>query len=942
MFMVSDVEFMKAYEALKLSGSLTKSRELVTCQVGDKTHYVLPIFIEDYYPKSPKLPRWVHSMVSEMTSQHARLPSLNPRIQEFLRKSYSSREATSMQTVPVQLLASIVKGHLPLVALLLKRCTKTHLRKLDDVGRGLVHYAASACHTDVLSALLLAGCSVDQCCLTAQQEATATQPIHMAARSGSLDTVSCLLHFGADVLAVDSSGWTPVHYAAFHNYQSIVMHMCTVENKCIDLKTNDRVCSSPLLLAARNGGFDTVCCLVDLGADITARDGSNRGIIQLAAMHHHVEILKYLVSLQPDIHVFEELSTMLVADAGSGYPEAAARVLDPLTQWKPTELATALLKHGSILSLVELIRKGDEKIHRLAIQVLANTSSDSRVKSALVEANAVPPLVSLLASASERVQACTCIVLADLGMTPDNQALIVQAKAVPHLVKLLASDTDDVQLYSTACLGILAFDNSSNQTTIAASSAIPALKPLLSSDQSCIQACAANTIQAIVEENRSCRLGALADDLLSPLVHLLRSKEVSVHTNAAFAIEAIAEECPEAQQELLGNSTCTKLLKRLLRMRNSQVKVAGGCGLWAIAGHLISNQRFISSQMGLDLLINMLTIHNEKLDYVCSEALGSLATELGDNQKKIMEAGGIKPLIEVLTLPTSQRVYLSVISTLSKLIIKPALRPNKLLQKEVAGCRGISVLASIVSSHEAIEIVRINAARTLALLVLQNPENKRSLENNTEFSLLKEVIDFLSSSSPQVQIQAGQCLAIIGFNNPQQLATLRQHHSIDVNFYTSFLESGDEYLKCCAGFQLAVLSKILTGIHDAKAAVKGIHVLVDLLASDNESTQVMCAEFLASLAHSSPGIPEAMVMAGTLDTLISNLTSGSGPVIENCCVALGYFTFHPVAARLLLGYFRDEPEKFSVFREYSSSIVVSKEFMSTWQHTERAGLPVLR
>ena len=937
-------EFVEAHKSLKLSRDRAKHKDLATCQVGDKAYYVYQVSIEDFYLKSPKLPRWVHCMISELRSHCSRLPSLNSRAQELLRRVYGSREASSMQTVPVQLLASVKKGLLPLVVLLLKRCTKTHLGKLDETGQGLVHYAAANCHTDVLAVLLDAGCSVDQCCSTVDLQPTATQPIHLAVCSGSLDTVCCLLHFGADVVAADSCGWAPIHYAAFHNYQAIVMHICKVEQKCINLVTGDRGGLSPLLLATRNGGFDTVKCLVELGADITARNSSDQGIIQLAALHHHINILRYLISLAQDsIPVFQQLSAMLVADVGSGYPEAAAKSLDPLTQWKPVELAAALLENSAIFSLVELLKgKSHEKLQHYAAQVLANISAQSAVRSALMESNAVPPLVALLSSSNERLQACTCLILCDLGMAPEVQAAnIVQANALPQLVKLLASEADDVQLYSTACLGILAYDNTSNQASITAASAVPALKPLLNSDLSCIQACTSNAVQAIVEENRPCQLVALSHDLLSPLVSLLRSKEVSVHTSAALAIEAIAENCQEAQQELLGNSTCITLLKRLLRMRSSQVKVAGGRALWAIAGQLISNQRLIAAHMGLNLLVSMLTIHNEKLDFVCSEALGSLATELGDNQRKIMEVGGVKPLIEVLTLPTSQRVHISVIHTLSKLIVRPALKPNKVLQKEVASSRGITVLASLVTSQQSTELVRVSAAATLALLVLENPENMKFLSTNTEFSLL-QLFDLFSCSDPTVQIQAGQCLATLAFNNPAQLSHLRQHGSINFRFYLSFLESEDEQFKCYAGFQMVVLSKMLTGVRDAEAAVKGIRLLVGLLASENESTQVMSAEFIASLAHSNPGIPETIVMAGALDTLVNSLITGSGPMIENCCVALGCLSFHPMAARLITGMFRDQPEKFEVFYQYSSYITVSREFMSGWKYAEKAGLPVLR
>ena len=936
--LVTDAEFAKVYKELKSSGSLEKRRDLATCEVGGRSYYVLEVAIENYYQRSPKLPRWVHSMAAELRSQCARLPSLNPRILELLRRSCGSREAAGMQTVPAQLLAAIKKGLLPLVALLIKRCTKTHLNKLDESGRGLVHYAAAHCHSEVLSLLLLAGSPVEQ-----EVEGTATRPIHLASQAGGLDTVCCLLHFRANVLAVDGSGWAPVHLSASLNYHRVVVHLCSVEEQCVDLKTEDRAASTPLLLAAKNGGFDTVQSLVELGADLAARDSSGRGIVTLAALHHHTNILRYLINLaRADTPVFQQLSEMLAAEAGLGYPEAGARSLDPLTQWRTAEHSVALLAHSAAPALVELLkRKSDDKAQHLSVQVMANVSSESAVRSALVEAGAVPALVALLSSSSERVLACTTLVLSDLAIAPESQASIVQAGAVPHLVKLLGSEADDVQLFAAACLGGLAYDCPSNKTAIAAASALEALKPLLSSDLSCIQASASSAVRAVVEENRACQLQSLSANLLPPLVHLLRSKEVSVHTEAALALEAVAENCQEAQQELLGHSTCISLLKRLLRMRSSGVKVAGGRALWAIAGHLISNQRLIAAHMGLNLLVSMLTIHNEKLDFVCSEALGALASELGENQRKILEVGGIKPLIEVLTLPTSQRVCLSVISTLSKLIVRPALRPNRQLQREVVKSRGLPVLAGLVCSQQATELVRVSSACTLAMLCLESPENVAFLRTNTEFSVDK-VFEFLSSSDPTVQIRAGQSVATLAFNNPPQLAEMSQHHSIPLAFFLSLLESGDESLQCCAGFQLVVLCKLVTGAGDAEAAVKGIRALVHLLFSETEATQVLSASFLACLAHSSPGIPEAAVMAGALDPLIRNLTSGSGPVIESCCVALGYFSFQAMAARLMMGMFRDQPEKFEVFCEYSSSITVSREFLRDWQYTERAGLPVLR
>ena len=243
-------EFLDTYETLRSTGEFLTSDELQSCTVSDKDYYIFPITTEIFYTKSPKLPRWVHAMISELKAQCAHTPSLNPRIPELLKKPYNPRQVATMQTMPAQLLASVRKGILPVVTLLLKRCTKTHLNKLDDQGKALVHYAAMNGQADVLSALFHAGCVIDQCCMTADQKPTATRPLHLATRSGVLDAVCCLIHFGADVLSTDDSGWTAVHYAAFHNYKSIVRHICAVEKKCIELKTSDRAKATPLLLAA--------------------------------------------------------------------------------------------------------------------------------------------------------------------------------------------------------------------------------------------------------------------------------------------------------------------------------------------------------------------------------------------------------------------------------------------------------------------------------------------------------------------------------------------------------------------------------------------------------------------------------------------------------------------------------------------------------------------
>ena len=699
--------------------------------------------------------------------------------------------------------------------------------------------------------------------------------------------------------------------------------------------------STPLLLAAQNGGLDTVKRLIELGADLKSADAFSRNIVHIAALNRHTDILKLLIELSrpAECDVWMLLSEMLASEVATGYPEAAAHCLDPLTQWRP-KLCHHLLKFSAVPSLVKLLKQG-EKLQLLAVQVLANISDHTGVSSSLTQPETIAAIVKLLFSDNDQIHANACIVLSDLAMTSENQVAMAKAGAVPVLVKLLQSNSHDVQLYSCACIGILCYDNPANQAITSEAGGLPMLVSLLGSPFPCIQCCAANTLQFVLDGHRGNQLSALDAAAIPRLVALLRSKDVPVHSSAARAVEALAENCEEAQRELLANTTCINLLKRLLKMRDPEVKVCGGCALWAIAGRLISNKRLIATHMGLVLLVDMLTVHNEKLDFVCSEALGALATELGDNQKRIENAGGIKPLVEVLTIHTSQRVCLSVINTLAALAMKPALAPNPQLQAAIATARGLALLSRVVTSQTA-EIVKVEAACTLAKLVLNNRENDRYLQKRTDFSYFS-VFKFFSSTDPKVRLLAGHCLTLLAFSNATRLEQMRCHGTIHISNFLPFLESQQELYQAHAAFQIVVLSKLLSGVRDVQAVVRGINLLVELCSSDIEATKVQSAEFIASLAHMKDGgLCRVIVMAGALEPLLSNLRVGTGPVIESSSVALGYLTFDPTAARTITGEFRDNPELYETFSEQISTVVVAKKFLDNWRHLQSIGLPSLR
>ena len=440
---------------------------------------------------------------------------------------------------------------------------------------------------------------------------------------------------------------------------------------------------------------------------------------------------------------------------------------------------------------------------------------------------------------------------------------------------------------------------------------------------------------------RGNQLAALEGGIIHPIVSLLRSKAISVHISAARAIRVLAEGCPEAQKILQGESTqCTTLLRRLLKSLNLEVKVCGATALWAVAGSQIENRRRIANFMGIDTLIDLLATRNNELDFVCSEALGVLATQLGNNQHNIAELGGLIPLVEVLICKTSQKVHVSVLRTLSSLLTKPGLVANSELQKAVVEARGITFITALFLSPLS-ELIRANAACTLAKLVLNHPENERKLNQQSGFSHLP-ILKLFGSGDQEIRLLAGYALSVFIFNNPYKLEAIKSHGKIHLADFGDLLSSQDETIQAHAAFQLIILSKLITGARDVEVSIHGIKLLVQLCSSPQESTKILCTEFLSCLARCREGIPTAAIMAGAVTPLLDNLKMGNTPIEEVSSAAIGFFSHQPLASRLIRSRFRSEPELYKIFQKYFEFVEVSPRFLDDWKTAEKAGLPSLR
>ena len=127
--------------------------------------------------------------------------------------------------------------------------------------------------------------------------------------------------------------------SAFHNCQSIVRHFASINSEFLEMEAENKFKSTPLLISAESGGFDSFKCLIELGANVTATDSTGSNAVHLAALKHHTKVLRYLIKTKGnEIDVWDILEpSILPPSLGSGrfcrqnfgqnrYAEAVSRI----------------------------------------------------------------------------------------------------------------------------------------------------------------------------------------------------------------------------------------------------------------------------------------------------------------------------------------------------------------------------------------------------------------------------------------------------------------------------------------------------------------------------------------------------------------------------------------------------------------------------------------
>jgi ankyrin repeat protein len=102
------------------------------------------------------------------------------------------------------------------VALCLITVANPNAMSQSSQGEFLIHIAAGTGNVPMLECLIQRGAKIHA---TTQRLLT---PLHYAARMGHVEAVNYLIMQGATINAVDNLMWTPLHYAAYHGQAGVV------------------------------------------------------------------------------------------------------------------------------------------------------------------------------------------------------------------------------------------------------------------------------------------------------------------------------------------------------------------------------------------------------------------------------------------------------------------------------------------------------------------------------------------------------------------------------------------------------------------------------------------------------------------------------------------------------------------------------------------------
>ncbi|XP_043550399.1 ankyrin and armadillo repeat-containing protein [Chiloscyllium plagiosum] len=921
-----------------------------TMKFEGKSYYAIAIELESIFLTVQKSKWWkiIHDVIPLLKSD--KLPLNGTQLNEQLKKKFGHKQTLKCKDLAIGLTAATKSG---LAAVFYTYCQQNPISQLgvvDGSGYALIHHAAIHNHVSIICQLTAIHLKINQRCTDylfnmgklEKPSGLFMSPtaLHMAAKCGSLGSLTCLLALRADVTKVDKRGWTAIHFAAFYDNVSCIRALYRKDPKFLELETSAQYNSTPLLLASMAGAFDSLQYLLSLGANLTTLDSENNNVIHLAALYSHTEILKYIIEQNiPELPVWELLTEMMKSKEYKKQ-EMGVRSLEVLCvtdkqYWK------AIHSAGSIPALVDLLHSKYETLQCIAAAVLCNLSSYPEVCQSIIDYNIIPVLIELLHSKQPELQSRCSVILYDIALIDDNASLIASLGAIPPLVRILNSEVEDVLINATRCIRILCTNNPVNQTLVANEGAIPLLVELLSVTSEALQGDASVALAEVARGHTMNQNAIVAEGAVVALVNILSGRKIRMQMKAIKAVEVLADGNAAVQKEFLKVSTDKHIMK-LLKVFEIEIREQAATAFWALAGQTLTQRKKMAKDIGYSLVIDLLLSSSDKMHNVACQALIALSECNKEQQDNICAKNGISPLVRLLRSSTiSLRTLLSAIAALGTMCVGVAHQNNPISQQKITEGGGMDVLLYLLFSTNSPE-VQVEVIYSLACIVLGNNELQKLLMEKKGFNV-KIALNHFNTTDKNICSRAASALALFAINNPKLLDLIRACGGVQMLVFQKLLQSSEELDQVNAAFQMIILAKVIVGMDEVTLSATGIITLVNLLKSKKASTVIVVGRLLSSLTQIREGISDAIITMGAVEILCTHLYAEREQVRDSCATALGYLSFNRTGHRHLLKECRNQPELFDLLiANICKDGKISKEFTDEFKLQKLLGLPIER
>ncbi|MEE6513782.1 hypothetical protein FKM82_021589 [Ascaphus truei] len=263
---------------------------------------------------------------------------------------------------------------------------------------------------------------------------------------------------------LDENGWAPMHHAAYRNHVSLVERLVETSGPGqLETRTGDNVQNTPLLIAASCGSQDMVNLLVNLGANIAFVNRQSHGVIEICALHGHLDLLRYFLHLcNPKLNVCKRLVALLDSDSEEDILRACSVICELVNQSVGVMNCHiySFLAEGLVSGLLNVLRKHlVDDVKKQALNVLQNIVRNGNVKRQISENDGFQVLVSLVLNGSRQLLSGLVDAICELA-SEKNFAEAHSANIIPALMKVVSNadneNREDILLPALRAMDFLA------------------------------------------------------------------------------------------------------------------------------------------------------------------------------------------------------------------------------------------------------------------------------------------------------------------------------------------------------------------------------------------------------------------------------------------------------------------------------------------------------